>query len=134
MQLIFFSADKSYVDSKNDEYVKTEDIDPGTGEDFEDIGPGGDIEAKADDYEKFQELRLWFDRNRNGRSESSEIEKLEKYGISDIYLTYVRPGGGPKAERKVLNSVYFNDLRGKYYNVEDHYFYEYVNGERVSIE
>lgn len=80
----------------------------------------------------YKKLRLWFDRNRNGVAEPDELASLFAYGVESIYVNYSKPGVGRSAERKTLNSVYFNNEQRKFMNIEDHYFYEYVDGRRVT--
>lgn len=110
---------KSHQKKDEDEYVKTEDIDPGTGEDFGDIGPGGDIEAKADDYEKFQELL------KDLGSYSKEIESMDdEESMNDLPFESVRPKmtkdeliesvkRNTTKKRKVIKTISVKNLRNE---------------------
>lgn len=110
---------KSHQKKDEDEYVKTEDVDPGTGEDFGDIGPGGDIEAKADDYEKFQELLRDLD------GYSKEIEGVDnEEPMNDLPFESVRPKmtkdelietvkRNTSKKRKVIKTISVKNLRNE---------------------
>ncbi len=110
---------KSHQKKDEDEYVKTEDIDPGTGEDFGDIGPDGDIEAKADDYEKFQELL------RDLEGYSKEIEDMDDgEPMNDLPFESVRPKmtkdeliesvkRNTTKKRKVIKTISVKNLRNE---------------------
>lgn len=82
---------------------------------------------------RFGELRLWFDRNRNGKVDPGEIEHLEKYGVDEIYLSYNRSSNNPKAPKKTLLGSYFNRKAKRFFIVEDAYFFEYwKNGKSLT--
>lgn len=110
---------KSHQKKGEDEYVKTEDIDPGTGEDFGDIGPGGDIEAKADDYEKFQALL------KDLEGYSKEIEGMDdEEPMNDLPFESVRPKmtkdeliesvkRNTTKKRKVIKTISVKNLRNE---------------------
>jgi hypothetical protein len=110
---------KSHQKKDEDEYVKTEDVDSGTGEDFGDIGPGGDIEAKADDYEKFQELLRDLD------GYSKEIEGVDnEEPMNDLPFESVRPKmtkdeliesvkRNTSKKRKVIKTISVKNLRNE---------------------
>jgi hypothetical protein len=110
---------KSHQKKDEDEYVKTEDIGPGTGEDFGDIGPGGDIEAKADDYEKFQELL------KDLEGYSKEIEGVnDEEPMNDLPFESVRPKmtkdeliesvkRNTSKKRKVIKTISVKNLRNE---------------------
>ena len=110
---------KSHQKKDEDEYVKTEDVGPGTGEDFGDIGPGGDIEAKADDYEKFQELL------KDLEGYSKEIESMnDDKPMNDLPFESVRPKmtkdeliesvkRNTTKKRKVIKTISVKNLRNE---------------------
>lgn len=110
---------KSHQKKDEDEYVKTEDVGPGTGEDFGDIGPGGDIEAKADDYEKFQELL------KDLEGYSKEIENMDDdKPMNDLPFESVRPKmtkdeliesvkRNTTKKRKVIKTISVKNLRNE---------------------
>lgn len=93
-------------------------------------------DAKAIDAKNpnFRRLRVWFDRNRDGIAQKSELEKLEKYGVRSISLEYRKPGIGTSVQESVLAGEYFDGRRGKFKNIEDHYFTEYQDEERYRFE
>ena len=115
---------KSHQKKDEDEYVKTEDIDPGTGEDFGDIGPGGDIEAKADDYQKFQELQFQ-ELLRDLEGYSKEIEDMDDgEPMNDLPFESVRPKmtkdeliesvkRNTTKKRKVIKTISVKNLRNE---------------------
>lgn len=82
----------------------------------------------------YANLRLWFDRNRNGKVDKDELETLDKNGVQFITLEYGRPGSTASAEEKTLSGLYFNSQQQKFMNIQDHYFYEYVDSQRVKVE
>lgn len=110
---------KSHQKKDKDEYVKTEDVGPGTGEDFEDIGPGGDIEAKADDYEKFQKLL------KDLEGYSKEIGGMDdEEPMNDLPFESVRPKmtkdeliesvkRNTAKKRKVIKTISVKNLRNE---------------------
>lgn len=79
-------------------------------------------------------LRLWFDRNRDGIQQKDELASLDEAGVSLISLAYTRAGQDMSAEQRTLNGLYFNKLTKAMLNIEDHYFYEYVDSKRVKVE
>lgn len=80
----------------------------------------------------YDQLALWFDRNRNGRSDPGEIESLQDWGVTAIPLQYVKPTTKGVAGR-TLSAVYFNSRQQRFQNVEDHYFNEYQqNGKKIA--
>ena len=90
-------------------------------------------DGKIDNKDKiFTKLRLWFDLNRNGVAESNEFEELESVGVDFISLDYLKPLT-KGIEGKTLTSLYFNSIKSRYLNIEDHYFYEYLeDGKMIS--
>lgn len=80
----------------------------------------------------YAQLRLWMDLNRNGVAERSELFSLSDKGVISIDLQYSRSGASGTAEEKVLSGTYFNSKKGKLMNIEDVYFYEYQNAQRVN--
>lgn len=97
------------------------------------LDSNGDGKISTSD-KRYSELRLWFDRNRNGVAEASELEALAQQGVKFISLNYAQPGRGLAAEERVLSGHYFNEAKNAFLNVEDQYFYEYVDGARVRFE
>lgn len=91
----------------------------------------GVIDAKDSIY---GQLRLWYDRNRDGVAQADELVALPSQGVKSISLRYTRPGEKPTAEEKTLAGLYYNDKKHAMMNIEDHYFYEYVDSKRVSLE
>lgn len=96
-----------------------------------DANKDGRIDAADPVYAK---LRLWFDENRDGVSQKGEVRELAKNGVVFINLAYAQPGRTPAAEEKTLSGLYYNSIAKKMMNVEDHYFYEYVDSKRVKRE
>ena len=82
----------------------------------------------------FSKLRLWFDKNRNGKVDKDELQTLDQNGVQFITLEYGRPGENASAEQKTLSGLYFNSIEQKFMNIEDHYFYEYIDSQRVKAE
>jgi hypothetical protein len=72
----------------------------------------------------YQDLRLWFDRNRNGLAESDELELLEANGVQDIHLDYAKQVS-KGIEGQTLYSVYYNSIYKQHLNVGDFYFHGY---------
>lgn len=83
---------------------------------------------------KFKKLRLWFDRNRNGKVDRGELVSLASQGVEWISLDYSRPGVGPAAHQRTLTGSYFNSKLKKFMSIEDHYFNEYVDTRRRTFE
>lgn len=88
--------------------------------------------SKADKI--YGRLRLWFDRNRDGKAQPGELVPLVKGGVEMISLNYSRPGRDESAEKKTLAGLYYNSQKKAMMNIEDHYFYEYVDSQRVKNE
>lgn len=82
----------------------------------------------------FKLLRLWFDRNRDGIQQKGELASLDESGVSLISLAYTRAGQDMSAEQRTLNGLYYNKVKKAMLNIEDHYFYEYVDSKRVKVE
>jgi len=79
----------------------------------------------------FRKLRLWSDKNRNGRSDSGELLPLEKYGVKAISLNYEKPRDRG-IEGRTLTGSYYNEHQKRFMAVEDLYFYEYrPDGKRI---
>lgn len=80
---------------------------------------------------KFGDLALWFDYNRNAVADEGEIVSLDEVGVESISLAYKKPLT-KGIEGKTLSAVYFNGKEKRFMNIEDHYFYEYLqNGKRI---
>jgi hypothetical protein len=79
-------------------------------------------------------LRLWFDRNRDGILQKGELQTLADGGVGLINLAYTRVGQDMSAEQRTLSGLYFNRDKKAMLNIEDHYFYEYVDSKRVKVE
>lgn len=73
----------------------------------------------------FEELALWFDRNRNAVADAGEIEPLDIHGIYELPLQYSQPNSRG-VDGRTLSGAYFNHKRNRHMNIEDHYFYEYT--------
>lgn len=82
----------------------------------------------------YSQLRLWMDLNRDGVAEKSELFPLLDKGVTSINVKYTRSGDSQKAEERVLSGTYFNSKKGKLMNIEDVYFYEYKDSQRVSSQ
>ena len=92
-------------------------------------------DAQIDKSDKiYSKLRLWFDLNRDGKVQDGELKTLDSQGVVSIRLDYAKPGVGTSAEKKTLNGLYFNSQKSQFMNIEDHYFYEYIDSERVKYE
>lgn len=79
------------------------------------------IDAKDKVY---AQLRLWFDRNRNGMAEPDELESLAAHGVQILYLDYFKRSQRG-TEGKTLYSVYYNNIFNSYLNYGDYYFQAY---------
>lgn len=77
----------------------------------------------------YSQLRLWFDRNRNGVFDEGESEGLKENGVETIYLEY-RKITNRGTEGRTLSSVYYNDKWREYLNIGDYYFNEYGSSEK----
>jgi len=82
----------------------------------------------------YGQLRLWYDRNRDGKVQPGELVPLSKGGVEMISLNYSRPGRDESAEKKTLAGLYYNKQKRAMMNIEDEYFYEYVDSQRVKVE
>lgn len=82
----------------------------------------------------FGQLRLWFDRDRDGKVGKGELETLAKHGVAFISTQYMRPGLDMSAEQRTLSGLYYNEKAKSFRNIEDHYFYEYIDSKRVKLE
>ncbi|MGZ3722796.1 MAG: hypothetical protein ACXVA9_07710 [Bdellovibrionales bacterium] len=82
----------------------------------------------------YKKLRLWYDRNRDGIAQNDELVPLATKGVTMISLKYGRPGRDDSAEQKTLAGLYYNQEKKAMMNIEDHYFYEYIDKQRVKIE
>jgi hypothetical protein len=81
----------------------------------------------------FRRLKVWFDRNRNGTAERTELESAAQY-VKSIELAYRKPAAGITAVESTLNGIYSEAKTGRLKNIEDHYFNEYVDKDRYSFE
>lgn len=82
-------------------------------------------DQKIDRNDKnFDQLRLWFDRNRNGIQDDGELETLQAWGVETIYLQH-RKITNRGTDGRTLSSVYYNSKFFEYRNVADYYFNEY---------
>ncbi|MEI8347090.1 MAG: hypothetical protein WCG27_06465, partial [Pseudomonadota bacterium] len=84
-------------------------------------------DGKIDKKDKaYSQLRLWFDKNRNGVIDEGELMALKEAGVKSISLKYLKPLDSTKgAAGKVLTSKYYNQKTKKEMAAEDHYFNEY---------
>ncbi len=78
----------------------------------------------------YGKLRLWFDKNRNGKVDQGELETLAAQGVTKISLTANRPVGSG-VEAKTLNSHYFNTKAKEFRNIEDQWFYLYGKEQKA---
>jgi hypothetical protein len=106
---------KSHRRKEDDEYVKTEEVYGGTGEDFGDIPTGKDIEAGESDYEEYQDLLKAM------AKDSSGIDYDEK-PTDDLPFESVKPKMSKndliesvvgKKTRRVLKTIKVNELKNK---------------------
>ena len=88
--------------------------------------------TKAD--KDYKNLRLWFDRNRNGQVDKGEMESITNHSVDKIYLSYTKPLKGFSAEQRSLQSTYWNSKLGKFLNIEDMYVNEYNDKTRLLVE
>jgi hypothetical protein len=92
-------------------------------------------DGRIDEHDAvYKLLRLWFDRNRDGILQKGELQTLADGGVGLINLAYTRAGQDMSAEQRTLNGLYFNRDKKAMLNIEDHYFYEYVDSKRVKVE
>ncbi len=84
---------------------------------------------------KFKNLRLWFDRNRNGVAEKEELESLDAHGVDRISFRYIH-SNAKGLNALTLSSTYYNTKHQRYMNIVDAFFggYMYRSGPAISYK
>lgn len=70
----------------------------------------------------FRHLKVWFDRNSNGRTDNNELVSLEQTGVVSINLRYITNVTVDSAGNKIIGTSQVKTSRGGFLNIADLWF------------